>query len=493
MTKRVLIAGFKHETNTFSKTPTTIQSYQARSVTEGPGISAYFKGTKTEVAAFLDACERYGWETVLSVVADATPSGRLTKDTYEHFAGRIVDDVRKAGKLDAILLNLHGAMAAEHTHDGEGTLMQRLREVVGPGVVIMATLDLHANVTKAMATYADILVSYRTYPHIDHYEIATEAMDIVKRTLDGAIKPKIYIARRPMIDGADHGRTTTPGPMTELLARCTKIKAEDKGVLAASINAGFAWADIPEVGPTAVIVGDGNDPRFQGYVESLADYIWETRDFRTVKYFTVADAIARAKAVASPGKPAVLSDAADNPGGGGYCESTGLLRGMIDAGLENAAMAAFYDPEAAAVCHKAGVGAKIKLKLGGNFDIRFSEPIIAEGTVTHLGDGKFNIEGPMLKGLGVDMGPTATFKIGGVEVVINSRRFQNYDRNFFRTGGVEPTKLTFLAVKSSQHFRAAYAPLASEVIIVDEGGGVMSNDLTKLPFENVPRPIYPLD
>jgi microcystin degradation protein MlrC len=153
---------------------------------------------------------------------------------------------------------------------------------------------------------------------------------------------------------------------------------------------------------------------------------------------------------------------------------------MIDAGLENAAMAAFYDPEAAAVCHKAGVGAKIKLKLGGNFDIRFSEPIIAEGTVTHLSDGNFNIEGPMLKGLGVAMGPTATFKIGGVSVVINSRRFQNYDRNFFRAGGIEPTKLTFLAVKSSQHFRAAYAPLASEVII-------------KLPFENVPRPIYPLD
>jgi microcystin degradation protein MlrC len=493
MSRRVLIAGFKHETNTFSKTPTTIQSYQARSVREGADIVPYFKGTNTEIAAFLDGCAKYGWEPVLSIAADATPAGKLTKECYEFFAGRIVDDAKKAGKLDAILLNLHGAMIPEHYDDGEGPLLERLRAIVGPGVVIAATLDLHANVTKAMAKYADILVSYRTYPHIDMYDVGAEAVEIVKRTLDGEVKPKVVLARRPMIDGADHGRTTSPGPMTELLDRCAKIRASDPGVLSASINAGFAWADIPEVGPTAVIVGDGDDPRFQAYAESLADYIWETRDFRTVKYFTVAEAIARAQSVASVGKPAVLSDAADNPGGGGYGESTGLLRGMIDAGLENAAMAAFYDPEAAAACHKAGVGAKIKLKLGGNIDPRFSPPIEAEGTVTHLSDGNFLIEGPMLRGVGVAMGPTATFKIGGVEVVINSRRFQNYDRNFFRAGGIEPTERAFLAVKSSQHFRAAYAPIASEVIIVDEGGGIMSNDLTKLPYERVPRPIYPLD
>ncbi len=493
MTKRVLIAGFKHETNTFSIQPTTIQSYEARGFKVGEAIVPYFKGTNTEIAAFLDGCAKHGWQPVLSLAADATPSGKLTKECYETIVGTILGDIEKAGKLDAILLNLHGAMVAEHTDDGEGTLLERIRAKVGPGVVVAATLDLHANVTQAMAKYADILVSYRTYPHIDMYDIAAEAVEIVKRTLDGAVKPKVYLARRAMIDGADHGRTTSPGPMTELLDRCAKIRSEDAGVLSASINAGFAWADIPEVGPTAVIVGDGNDPRFQAYVEGLADYIWETRDYRTVKYFTVADALARAKAVASVGKPAVLSDAADNPGGGGYGESTGLLRGMIDAKLENAAMAAFYDPEAAAACHKAGLGATITLKLGGKIDERFSPPIEATGTVTHLSDGNFVIEGPMLRGVGVAMGSTATFKIGGVEVVINSRRFQNYDRNFFRAGGIEPSERAFLAVKSSQHFRAAYAPIASEVIIVDEGGGVMSNDLTKLPFTRVPRPIFPLD
>ena len=224
MTKRVLIAGFKHETNTFSIMPTTLQSYEARGFRRGAEVAPYYKGTNTEVAAFIDGCAKHGWEPVLSIVADATPSGKLTRDCYETITGQILDDIAKAGKLDAILLNLHGAMVAEHTDDGEGTLLERIRAKVGPGVVIAATLDLHANVTQAMAKHADILVSYRTYPHIDMYDIAAEAVDIVARTLAGEVKPQTVLARRPMIDGADHGRTTSPGPMTELLDRCAAIK-----------------------------------------------------------------------------------------------------------------------------------------------------------------------------------------------------------------------------------------------------------------------------
>jgi microcystin degradation protein MlrC len=493
MTKRVLIAGFKHETNTFSILPTTLQSYEARGYVKGDAIVPFFKGTNTEIAAFLDGCAKYGWEPVLSVAADATPSGKLTRDCYETIAGEIISSAEKAGKLDAILLNLHGAMVAEHTDDGEGTLLERVRAKVGPGVIIAATLDLHANVTKAMAQHADILVSYRTYPHIDMYDIAAEAVEIVKLALDGKVRPRTYLARRAQIYGADDGRTTSPGPMTELLARCAAIKASDPGVLSASINGGFAWADIPEVGPSAVIVGYGDDARFQGHAESLADEIWEGRHRCSVTFFSVADALKRAKVVGTVGKPVVLADFADNPGGGGYGDTTGLLRGMIEARLENAAMAAFYDPEVAAACHKAGLGGTVTTKLGGKVDARFGAPIDVTGTVTHLSDGQMVIEGPMMRGVALDMGPTATLKIGGVEVVVNSRRFQNYDRNFFRAGGIEPSERAILAVKSSQHFRAAYAPIASEIIVVDEGGGVMSNDLRKLPYTRVPRPVFPLD
>jgi microcystin degradation protein MlrC len=325
------------------------------------------------------------------------------------------------------------------------------------------------------------------------YDIAAEAVEIVKLALDGKVRPRTYLARRAQIYGADDGRTTSPGPMTELLARCVAIKASDPGVLSASINGGFGWADIPEVGPSAVVVGYGDDARFQGHAEGLADEIWEGRHRCSVTFFSVADALKRAKVVGTVGKPVVLADFADNPGGGGYGDTTGLLRGMIEARLENAAMAAFYDPEVAAACHKAGLGGTVTTKLGGKVDARFGAPIDVTGTVTHLSDGQMVIEGPMMRGVALDMGPTATLKIGGVEVVVNSRRFQNYDRNFFRAGGIEPSERSILAVKSSQHFRAAYAPIASEIIVVDEGGGVMSNDLRKLPYTRVPRPVFPLD
>lgn len=491
MSKRVLIAGFKHETNTFSILPTDLAAYRARGFHRGGEIEKVYAGTNTEIAAFLDGCKKHGWQPILTIAADATPSGKLTRDTYETIAGEIVEAAARE-RPDALLLNLHGAMVAEHTFDGEGTLLERLREKVGRSVLIAATLDLHANVTKAMAQHADILVSYRTYPHIDMYDIAAETVDIVARTLDGKVRPKTYLAGGPLITGVDEGRTTSPGPMTEILAKATELKKQP-GVLAISINAGFPWADIPEVGPTALVVGDGDDSRYARMAEGLAQYIWETRHRTTVKHVSVADAVARAKVKGRPGAPVVLADFADNPGGGGYCDTTGLLRGMIEAKLESAALAALYDPESATACHEAGLDATLRLKIGGKVDPSYGAPIEAEAKVTHLSNGKFRIEGPMLRGFPVDMGPTATVKVGGVEVVLSSRRFQNYDRNFFRAGGIEPAERAVLAVKSMQHFRAAYAPIASEIIVVDEGGGITSHDLTKLDFRHVRSPVWPLD
>ena len=489
---RVLIAGFKHETNTFSVLPTDLAAYRARGLFRGRELTDVFPGTNTEVAGFLDGARKHGWETVLSVVADATPSGKLTRDCYEAIAGEIVADAVKAGRLDAILLNLHGAMVAEHLFDGEGELIARLRAKVGKGVVIAATLDLHANVTDQMAREADILVSYRTYPHVDMHEIATETVELVRRTLAGEIKPRTIVRRGRQIRGVDEGRTTQPGPMTEALAMAAAFRREP-GVLAASVNAGFYKADIPEVGPTAVIVGDGEDARFAAMADKLVDFFWATRNVSTVRHATVAEAVARARAEGWIGAPCVLADYADNPGGGGYSDSTGLLSGMIEAGLESAAMSPIFDPASAAACHAAGIGAKLTLDVGGKIDPRLGAPIRAAGTVTHLSDGRFAITGPMMTGMKVDMGPTACFKVGGVEIVLASQRYQNYDLGFFRAAGIEPRERAVLAVKSMQHFRAAYAPIAGPIVVVDEGGGITSHDVRRLPWQHVRRPVFPLD
>lgn len=492
MAKRVLIAGFKHETNTFSVLKTDLAAYAQRALHRGDELRKVYPGTNTEIAGFLDACTRYGWEAVLSVVADATPSGKLTRECYETIAGEIVADAARAKPIDAVLLNLHGAMVAEHLFDGEGELLARLRANLGPRVVIAATLDLHANVTDQMAREADILLSYRTYPHIDMHAIATEAADLVARTLKGEVKPRTYVARTRAMTGLDEGRTTQPGAMTRGLEMLVPLRAEP-GVLAASLNAGFYKADIPEVGPTAVVVGDGDDPKYQAMADRLAAYIWETRHERSVAFATAAEAVARAKAVGRAGAPVVIADYADNPGGGGYSDSVGLLKAMIEAGLDDAAMATIVDPAAVETCRKAGVGASLSLSVGGWTDRLFGPPLPVTGTVTHTGDGRFAITGPMMTGMKIDLGPTATLKVGGVEIVLATRRFQNYDLGFFRIAGIEPKERAVLAVKSMQHFRGAYAPIASEIIVVDEGDGVTSHDIRRLPFKNVRRPVYPLD
>ncbi len=426
------------------------------------------------------------------MVGDATPSGFVTKEAFDTVAGLMLEAIDKGGPIDAILLQLHGAMVCEHTPDGEGSLLRVIRDKVGPKVPIGVTLDLHANVTHAMAHHADVMVSYRTYPHIDTYEIATECADLIARTLVGEIHPTVTLAQGVMIDGLDHGRTTTPGPMTEALAMASEM-AKAPGVHSVSVLAGFAKADIPDVGPSALVVGEGHDPRYREMATQIMTFAWETRHRTSLIPLMAAEAVRIAKEKGRIGAPVVIADYADNPGGGGYTDSMGLVKAMIDAGLESAAMSAICDPDAAQACHKAGVGARIRLAVGGKIDPLFGPTIEAEGTVTAIGDGRFRIEGPMQNGVMVDMGPSAVFKVGGVEIVIASKRYQNYCLGFFSSLGIDPRQRAVLGVKSMQHFRAAYQPIASEVLIVDEGNGITSNDISKLPYSHVRRPIFPLD
>jgi microcystin degradation protein MlrC len=383
-------------------------------------------------------------------------------------------------------------MVTEHEEDGEGALLEALRAKVGRALPIAMTLDLHANVTERMVALADIIVSYRTYPHIDQYAIATEALDLLARTLAGEIAPKCTMARGDLLDGFDHGRTTAPGPMTEALESAAKFGAEP-GVLSISINAGFPWADIRDAGPSAVVVSDGMSNRPAEIAAALMAEAWDKRHRLTIQTIGVAEAMAAVKAAGSGDGPVVLADYADNPGGGGYGDSIGLLGGMIEAGLENAAFATLYDPEAAALCARAGEGAAVALTLGGKLDPRFGAPLQVTGKVTRLTDGRLTFDGPMNAGVAVDMGVTAVLVIGGIEVVVTGGRFQAYDQQFFKHAGIDPAEKSVVAVKSAQHFRAAFAPIAREIHIIDGGGGLTSANFKERPFEKLRRPIYPLD
>jgi microcystin degradation protein MlrC len=493
---RIFIAGFKHETNTFSILPTDIAAYRARALHFDDEIVPTYTGTNTEIGGFLSACDRNGWTPVPSVVADATPSGKVTGDAYDTITRHLLTTLEKNKPIHGVLLQLHGAMVVEGRLDGQADLLEQIRACAGPDVPIAVTLDLHANVSDKLASLCDIMVSYRSYPHTDQGETGERCAALLERVLAGEIKPVTSVARRPQLDGVDHGRTTSPGAMLEAIAMGDAL-CRQHGFYDCSINAGFPWADVYESGPSVLIIAEQDNPHVVGALEEIADFIWSTRGQISVQHVDAAEAIAQARKLASAGKaagkPFVIADFADNPGGGGYGDSTGVLRALIDADLQHVAYSSLYDPISVAMCKQAGVGASLQLAIGGRFAPALGEPIAVQAVVESLHVGRVVLQGPMSTGLTVSLGDTAVIKVGGVQIVLASNRAQNYDRQFFSAFGIDPEAQQLLCVKSAQHFRADYGPIASGIAVVDEGGGICSHRLDKLVYENVRRPVWPLD
>src|SRR6478752_4451471 len=322
MAYRVLIAQFMHETNTFSKLKTTLDDYRRRWLIDAEEMVPRFKGTRNEVGGYIDSAAKYGWDPVYAAAANATPSGTLTRETWETIRDKILGAARKAGKLDAVCLSL----------------LEALRSIVGPDVPMVATLDLHANATVKMAKHANALVSFRTYPHIDGYDRAVQAAALIQEALTGRKKPRCLLSQPAMLEGADHGRTTQPGVMRDLLAKADEYEKES-GINVVSIQVGFTWSDIPYTGPSiAVSYEPAAEARAKEIARLMIDEIWRRRDEMSADYRSVADGVAAARAKHDKKGPLVLADGTDNPGGGGYNDTTPVLQAVLDAGIQNAAV-----------------------------------------------------------------------------------------------------------------------------------------------------------
>jgi len=492
MARRILCAQFAHETNTFSRLPTTLDDYRRRWLLQGEAIAPRFRGTRTEIGGLLDYAGKTGWELIPVVAANATPSGKLTRETWETIRDMILAGARAAGKVDGVVLALHGAMVTETEDDAEGALLEALRSVVGPDLPIAATLDLHANATPRMARHANALISYRTYPHIDQYERAQQAAALVDRVLDGKAQPRTIVVQPPTISGADHGRTVQPGPMRDLLAKADAFEKE-QGIHVVSIQAGFTPADIEWAGPSVAVSHDpGMANRARAIAEELSREIWQRRAEETVHYRTVDEVMRAVQGDDGKGGPLVIADGTDNPGGGGYGDATNMLRGLIDGQTKAAAVGHIYDPAAVQAAIKAGIGSTFKVSLGGHIDPSMGAPIEVEAVVQTISDGSFINDGPMGKGTRTEMGPTAVLRVGGVEVIVISNRLQNTDLQTFLSQGIDPRQRRVIVVKSVHHFRAAYAPIAREVIVVDSGA-LCTPDPRKHKYTKLRRPIWPLD
>lgn len=488
MALRVLLAEFMHETNTFSVQLTDEAAFRNAGCHFGDAIIGAFQGTRTALGAACRAAETFGWTLVPTVAAHANPSGRVTDAAFAFFADKILAG---CDGVDGVLLHLHGAMSTESEDDAEGVLLARIRRKVGPDVPIVAVLDLHATVTQAMAENANALIAYRTYPHIDQYERTWQAAELLQRCMKGEVKPRVALARRPILYALDGGRTTSP-PYMELLRRADAFEAEGKA-LVVSVQAGFSSADIHDIGPSVAVTSE-DMVSAQAIAESLMDYAWEQRHFSSIHFTPIAEAMARAKAgEGSATKPLVISDYTDNPGSGAYGDGTNLLRAILQAGLRNVGFHAIRDPEAALAAQAAGVGNDVTLQLGGKVDPSCGGgPLEVTGRVVALTDGRFIAYGPMGGGAWRNYGLSALLRVDGVEIIIITHNGQATDLAQFTSLGVDPARKSTLVVKSMQHFRAAFEPIAREVLEVDSGA-LATRNFKERGYKNVRRPIWPLD
>src|SRR6201981_172616 len=480
-----------HETNTFSRVPTDMARIRRRDYHLENEIPEAFRGTRSAFGATFEAADKFGWSLVHPVSANPNPSGIVTDEAFETVAGMILGAVDVKGPIDGVLLHLHGAMVSKAHEDAEGEFLARLRRRLGPEVPIVVTLDLHANVTRRMADNASALIAYRTYPHIDQYKRAWQGAELLERAMQGEIRPRTVIARRPMLYGLDHGRTQR-GPMAELIARGEAFEQSGEA-LVVSICAGFSRANIRDVGPSVTVTVDDGAEEGQAIAEEFMDYAWETRDYTTVKLLSVAEAVALARQGKPGEKPLVVADYTDNPGGGGYGDATAFLKGLVEAGVESVAFHAICDPEAVQDGMRAAVGTKTTLTLGGKTDPSMGGgPLILTGEVVCLTNGLFIAYGPMGGGIERNSGPSMGCPGGAIDIISIPNNGQAVDLGQFTSLGIDPTRYRTVAVKSMQHFRAAFEPIAREVVLVDTEA-LCSEIYTPELFTKVRRPVWPLD
>jgi microcystin degradation protein MlrC len=486
--KRVLVAEFMHETNTFSVQATGEGAFRNSCYYLDDDIPGAFAGTRTSMGAAFEAAEKFEWSAVHPIVTSANPSGRVTDAFFDAVSERILNACEG---VDGILLHLHGSMSTQSHDDGEGELLARIRSRTGTETPIIAVLDLHATLTQKMADNANALISYRTYPHIDQYERTWQAAELLEKAMLKQATPQVAVARRPILYALDGGRTTSP-PMMELLRRADRIEASGQA-LVVSIQAGFSSADVHDIGPSIAVTANDREAA-QTIAEELMDYVWDQRTFSSIHFTPLDEAIARAKAgETGAGKPLVIADYSDNPGSGAYGDATNLLRAVLDADLPNVGFHAICDPEAVLQAQAAGVGNRMTLQLGGKTDPTMGGgPLEVTGHVAAITDGSFIAYGPMGGGARRNYGLSLLLRVGGVEIVVISHNGQATDLGQLTSLGVDPTRKSTLIVKSMQHFRAAFEPIAREVLEVDTGA-LSTRNFKERPYRKIRRPIWPLD
>ncbi|MFP6770852.1 MAG: M81 family metallopeptidase [Alphaproteobacteria bacterium] len=483
---KLVLALMRHETNTFSPLATPLSSFRPKS---GQRAAELYRGTNNPIAAFMDIAEREGAEYTVPMIANANPSGAVDQAAFDQMADSICQAV--GAGCDGVMLDLHGAMVTQDHDDGEGELLRRIR-AIAPGIPIAVALGFHTNLTAVMVNNATVITGYCTYPHIDMGETGRRAGETLIRAMAGEIKPLMLWHSLPMLT---HMLRQTPmdQPMKDIMNRAMAAEAAGE-VLHASIFGGFPLADIPHVGLSAVVVGDGEPAAAGALLDELMAQAWDRRADFVFEIGPVETSLARARDL--EGGPIILVDHGDNCGAGGPQDNMEVLEEVLRLGLEDVAAGPIWDPESVGRMLDAGVGAEVTLQLGGKTDSPAMDlagrPLEVSGTVRCITDGRFVVTGPMATGSRMNMGRTAVLRSGSVDIVVSEQRHEPFDTGCFTHAGIDPASKRYVLIKSRQHFRAGFDPIAKHVVLV-AGPGVCSSDYAAFGFKILRRPIYPLD
>src|SRR5580693_2972512 len=479
---RIFSATIATETNTFSPMPTSLNLYK-EGVFYRPGEHPTDAPRMCTAPLFV-ARQRAATDGVTLIEGScfaASPAGTTNRADYEMMRDEILQQVRTALPLDGVLLGLHGAMVAHGYDDTEGDLIERVRTLMGRKCVIGVELDPHCHLTLKRVRQADIIVLYKEFPHTDVVERAEDLLTLVLRTIRKQVKPVMS-----MYDCRQIGSYPTTLPLMRAFVDKTAAMEGKDGVLSVSIGHCFPYADVPELTGRVLVVTDNDKAKADALATEIGKEFVSMRGKTAPAYLSTEDGITAA--LAANDSPVVMADPADNAGGGAPSDNTSILRRLIERDAQGTAVGPIWDPVAVRLCFDAGRGAVFPLRFGGKIGPTSGQPIDARVTVTALKRDCWQSFGPTQ----VPLGDCAAVRIGGVSVVLISNRTQALGLELFRNLGIEPTERKLVVVKSTNHFMAAFGPIAKKVIYVDSDGP-LSRDYRKIGYVKVLRPIWPLD
>ncbi len=487
---RIALGIMSHEANTFCPRAATRADFEANQVARGEALLSNWRAKRTEESGAMAVfAQTDGCEVIPTFGARALSSAPLTAEAFDSLLADLLAALREALPVDGVLLVLHGAMMADNAPDATGEILAQVRELVGPAVPIVGTLDLHANVTERMARMATALVGYHTAPHVDMFETGERAARLLVRTLQGEIAPTSALVRLPMILPPENS-THNYGPLSEVLARVNAL-AREGAILHGALYPTQPWMDTEGMASAVVVVTDNDPAAARAYAKELGGMFWERRGQFVLALIPPDEAVRRA--LARPSGVVIFCDSADATSSGSTGDSTAILQALLRAApIAPLTLLNVVDAEVVAQAIAAGVGNEVSVQVGGKLAPQYFQPVPFTGRVKLISDGEFVFKGPGSKGVLHFMGRTVVLVQGGIHLVVMERPVSQWDPQLYRSLGLEPADARIVQVKSPMAFRAAYSAIFDEVLII-AAPGAASPEIKALPWKHVHRPIYPLD